>query len=308
MRIDTISLTRPYHPKTPVAACIGYFDGIHKGHQELIRTTVEKASALNCGSALITFDPDPWVTIKNILPSELEHLTTMKQKNNLFIEYGIKNIYYLDFTREMSELSPEEFVKQVLGQLNLKALICGYDFHFGSHGAGDADLLKSIVSYPVEVVQQVSYDGERISSTRIVQYVKNGDFLNAYKLLGHPFTMDGTVVSGSHIGRTMGVPTANIRYSPEYVIPKIGVYSAHVVINGKKYGAMVNVGHNPTVNYHKDVSIEAHIFDLNEDLYGSRISVIFEQYIRDEMQFRTEENLKMQLEMDKAAVRRLLGL
>ena len=308
MRIAYIDLERTNKAKNQFAACIGYFDGMHRGHQTLIRRTRALAEKYGCGSALITFDPDPWVTIKNILPSELEHLTTMKQKNNLFIEYGIKNIYYLDFTREMSELSPEEFVKQVLGQLNLKALICGYDFHFGSHGAGDADLLKSIVSYPVEVVQQVSYDGERISSTRIVQYVKNGDFLNAYKLLGHPFTMDGTVVSGSHIGRTMGVPTANIRYSPEYVIPKIGVYSAHVVINGKKYGAMVNVGHNPTVNYHKDVSIEAHIFDLNEDLYGSRISVIFEQYIRDEMQFRTEENLKMQLEMDKAAVRRLLGL
>ncbi len=308
MRIDKISLDRVYKPNTPVAACIGYFDGVHRGHQKLIAKTIELSKELNCSSALITFDPDPWVTIKGILPNELEHLTTTRQKNDLIIQCGIQNIYYLDFTSQMAALSPDDFIQYVLGQLNLKAVVCGYDFHFAAKGKGDAEFLKKRLSCPVEVIGEVTHNGQKISSTRICQCVKNGDFMSAYELLGHPFVIDGTVVKGRQIGRTLGIPTANIEFSPEYVVPKTGVYSAHVRIHGKLHGAMVNVGHNPTGNYHSEIVIEAHILNFNEKIYGEKVSLILEQYIRPERDFKNMNNLKMQLEQDRETVRKLLAL
>jgi len=308
MRIDRISLDTIYKPKPPIAACIGYFDGVHKGHQALIRRTVEISKRLNCSSALITFEPDPWVTVRGVHPEELEHLTTLRQKNNLVIQYGIQNIYILDFTPAMAALSPEQFIEKVLGQLNIKAMVCGFDFRFGAKGKGDSFLMRKCVHFPVEVVDEVQQGGEKISSTRICGCVKNGDFLSAYDLMGHPFTMDGVVVQGNEIGRKLGTPTANISHSSEYVMPKIGVYSGHIRIRGKLYGAMINVGHNPTGNYSKDISIEAYVFNLNQNIYGERVSLIFEQYIREEKDFRNMDNLRLQLEQDKEKIRKLLNV
>ena len=308
MRIDTISLDHIYKPKTPVVACIGFFDGVHKGHQALIARTIELAKEMECSTALITFEPDPWVTLRGAATQDLEHLTTARQKNNLVIKYGIQNIYYLDFTKEMADLEPDDFIRLVLGQLNLKGLVCGFDFRFGARGRGDAELLKKTVSYPVEGIAEISHKGSKISSSRIVECVKNGDFLSAYELLGHPFAMDGTIISGNHIGRILNTPTANLGYSDEYVLPKIGVYSGHMIVRGKMIGAMINVGHNPTVNYSKPVSIESYLFNFNGQIYGERVSLIFEQYIRGERNFKNADNLMLQLEQDKAMVRKLLGL
>ncbi len=176
------------------------------------------------------------------------------------------------------------------------------------NGRGDAQFLKDHLSIPVQIIDKVSADGMKISSSRIVSCVKEGDFLSAYKLLGYPYTIDGKVMHGNEVGHSLGFPTANISISPEYVIPKLGVYSAHVTIRGKRYGAMINVGHNPTLNYSKNVSIEAHIFNFDEPIYGEYISVILEQYIRPEQDFSNRENLIMQLERDRAQVLRVLGL
>ncbi|MBR2676697.1 MAG: bifunctional riboflavin kinase/FAD synthetase [Solobacterium sp.] len=308
MRIDKISLSYQYKPKTPVVACIGFFDGVHRGHQALIKAAVDTAKELNCANGLITFEPDPWVTIRDLSPEECEHLTTTPQKINLVSALGIQNIYLLDFTKAMSMLHEDEFIEYVLGQLNLQGLVCGYDFRFGMNGRGDAQYLQDHLNVPVQIIDEVALDGEKISSSRIVSCVKEGDFLSAYKLLGYPYTIDGKVMHGNEVGSGLGFPTANISFSPEYVIPKLGVYSAHVKIRHKRYGAMINVGHNPTLNYSKNVSIEAHIFDFNEPIYGEHISVIPEQYIRPEQDFSNRENLIMQLERDRAQVRKVLGL
>lgn len=308
MRIDKISLNHVYKPRTPVVACIGFFDGVHRGHKALISKTIEMAKGIGAATGLITFEPDPWVTIKGIPASQLEHLTTTRQKINIISSLGIQNVYLLDFTPEMAALTPEEFAARVLGQLNLKGLVCGFDFHFGAGGAGGAAMLGSLAGCPAEVISAVEMDGEKISSSRIVKAVKDGDFFTAYQLLGHPFTMDGRIRSGSHIGATLGFPTANVEFSEEYVIPRIGVYSAHVSIGGKRYGAMVNVGHNPTLNYQEQVSIECHILNHDGNFYGEQISVMFEQYIREERKFQNRENLIMQLESDRQKVRKALGL
>ena len=302
MRIAYIDLNRTNNAKNRIAACIGYFDGMHRGHQTLIRRTKALADKYGCGSALITFDPDPWVTIKGIQPSETEHITTMRQKINLAVELGIENIFILKFTWEMSQLSYDEFAKRVLGQLNLRALVCGFDFHYGKNGAGNAETLRNQAFYPVEIVEAVMEDGEKISSTRITSLIKEGKIEEASFLLGHPFDLEGKVVEGRHKGTEMGFPTANIRISDEYVIPKNGVYAAWVTIDRKYYGAMVNIGHNPTLNYSEKISVEAHIFNFDGLIYGKTVSVSLLKFMRPEIQFRSRENLIMQMEQDSKII------
>jgi riboflavin kinase/FMN adenylyltransferase len=260
------------------------------------------AQEYNCGSALITFDPDPWVTIRDMDKSEVEHLTTMRQKINLAVAYGIENIYILKFTKEMSRLSPDDFVQWVLGQLNLKALVCGFDFRYGKNGEGRPDVLKYQVVYPVVIVDEVKEGGEKISSSRISTLIKEGRMEEAVYLLGHPFEVEGKVIQGRHLGTDLGFPTANIEIDPEYLIPMTGVYAALVKSGFDTYKAMVNIGHNPTLNYYKNISLEAHLFNFTGDLYGKPITVKLLKYIRPEIQFRTRENLIMQLELDSKAI------
>ena len=302
MRIAYIDLERTNKAKNQIAACIGYFDGMHRGHQTLIRRTRALAEKYGCGSALITFDPDPWVTIRGIRNSDTEHITTMRQKINLAVELGIENIYILKFTWEMSQLSPEEFVKRVLGQLNLRALVCGFDFRYGKNGEGTAESLQGKVLYPVEIVDAVKENGEKISSTKICELIKAGNIDEASFLLGHSFDLEGKVVEGRHKGTEMGFPTVNVKISDEYVIPRHGVYAAWANIDRKYYGAMVNIGHNPTVNYTEKISVEAHIFNFNEMIYGKTISVSLLKFMRPEIKFRSKENLIMQMEQDSKVI------
>lgn len=305
MRMIRIDLEHPRKPKIPLAACIGYFDGMHRGHQALIHRTEELAQELHCESALITFEPDPWVTIKGMSPADAEHITTMRQRINLAVSYGIENICILEFTKAMADLSPEEFAERVLGQLNLSGLVCGYDFHYGYLGKGDSETLKQYGSFRVEVVEEVADGSDKISSTRISKLLEHGEIEEAERLLGHPFEMKGKVIPGRHKGTSLGFPTANIQISPEYLTPKPGVYSGSVLIDGIRHPAMINLGHNPTMNYTERLSLEAHILDYSGNLYGRMLTLRFSHYLRPEIHFQSKDNLIMQLEQDVRSVRKL---
>lgn len=306
MRIVTIDVNHPKRLRFPICACIGYFDGMHKGHQALLEKTIEVAREKQCESALITFEPDPWVTIKGMKENELQHITTMQQKINLAIRYGIENIIILEFTKEMCELSPELFVKNVLESCDLKGLICGFDFHYGYMGKGNSTTLRKQANFDVYVVDPVEEEGAKISSTRITLLLNQGKIEEANELLGHPFEMIGKVIPGKHKGTTFGFPTANIAFSDEYLSLKQGVYACYAIVKDKKYKAMVNIGHNPTMNYTEKLSYEAHILDFHEDIYNNRIILQFIQYLRPEMKFLNLNNLIMQLEQDRYTVERIL--
>jgi riboflavin kinase/FMN adenylyltransferase len=306
MRIVTIDMKHLQKISTPVAACIGYFDGLHLGHQALIRKTKELAAKYHCETALITFDPDPMQTIlKGAVP--IRHLTNLRQKINLCVDLGIENIYILRFCDEMAALEPAEFVGKVLGTCNLQALVCGFDWSYGIHGSGSWKTLKEEAPYEVAVVDAVVEDGVKISSTRIRQLIEKGNVAHAGRLLGYPYEIEGTVIDGMKIGRELGFPTANIEYSQEAVIPHAGVYACRVAIQGRRYAAMVNIGHNPTLNYTAKLSMEAHILDFKQNIYGSRVTVQFLQFIREEKKFQNRTNLIMQLEQDLRDVRKITG-
>ena len=303
MRIVNVKLGEIRKQKNPVVACIGYFDGMHKGHQALVNATIEKAKELGVESGLITFDPDPWVTLRN--EKDVKHITPLQQRINIAVELGIKNIFILNFTKEMAALSPLDFIK-VLDSCNIKALICGFDYHYGQFGKGDIESLKRDADFEVVVIDAVNDNEGKISSTRITNLIEEGEVHKAEELLGYAYRVEGYVVHGNAKGRTIGYPTANVSVPSEYLEPKGGVYACFALIDGKKYKAMVNIGHNPTFNYTETMSLEAYILDFSGDLYDKRLKISFKYYLRPEKKFKYVGNLKMQLEQDEFAVRTLL--
>jgi riboflavin kinase/FMN adenylyltransferase len=206
----------------------------------------------------------------------------------------------------MSEQSPAEFIEKTLGQLNLYGLVCGFDFHYGFKGAGNCESLQNDAPYEVRVVEAVEDETGKISSTRISAAIEQGNMEEAARMLGYEYQIDGTVIHGRHIGTGMGFPTANVGYSTEYILPKKGVYACYAKIGGKKIRAMVNIGHNPTVNYTDRMSLEAHLIDFKGDIYGRMITVSFIRYLRPEMKFRNADNLVMQLDQDLRDTNRIL--
>ena len=303
MRIVNVKLGEIRKQKNPVVACIGYFDGMHKGHQALVNATLEKAKELGVESGLITFDPDPWVTLRDA--KDVKHITPLQQRINIAVELGIKNIFILNFTKEMAALSPVDFIK-VLDSCNIKALICGFDYHYGQFGKGDIESLKRDADFEVIVIDAVSDSEGKISSTRITNLIEEGEVHKAEELLGYAYRVEGYVVHGNAKGRTIGYPTANVSVPSEYLEPKSGVYACFALVDGKKYKAMVNIGHNPTFNYTEAMSLEAYILDFSGDLYDKRLKISFKYYLRPEKKFKYIGNLKMQLEQDEFAVRTLL--
>jgi len=305
MRMITVSYDQTKTYSTPLVACIGYFDGMHLGHQALIAKTVEEAKKIGAETALITFDPDPWVLVRD--NADVHHITTMRQRLNKSVEFGIQNMVMLKFTKEMSQLSPEDFIALITRSLNLKGIVCGFDFHYGYKGQGDAESLKKDAPCPVYVVEAVEDEEGKISSTRIDQAIEAGDAETASRLLGYEYCLEGTVVHGRGQGRKLGFATANVKYDPEYLLPKAGVYACYVEVNQKRYMGMMNLGHNPTFNYRNDLSLEIHLLDYEGDLYGKHISVYPKVYLREEMKFQNRVNLIMQLERDVRNVRKVLS-
>ena len=305
MRIEHINLEKKKTYSFPVVACIGYFDGLHRGHQALINKTKELAKEYHCDSAIFTFDPDPVQVITG--NNNIQHIMPMNIRINYMASFGLENIFILDFSKEMCELEPSTFINEVLGRVHLKALVCGFDFHYGYQGRGNPETLKKNAPFDVIMMDEVIDDGEKVSSTRIIKSLKSGNVKEAERLLGFPYEIMGVVEHGKHEGSTtLGYPTANVKFSSEFIVPKNGVYATYAIIDGVKYKAMTNIGHNPTFNYSKELSLESHIIDYEGDLYGKRIRILFKEFIREEKQFQYIGNLILQLELDENEIKKIL--
>ncbi len=299
MNIHEISIDSNKIENVKMCACIGYFDGLHLGHQRLVSKCIEMSAANNCESALITFNPDPWVTIKGL--TDLKHLTTMQDRQQIAKSLGIQHFIILDFNAEMAKLSADDFVLLLKEKLNIKGIVCGFDFHYGKNGLGDKN---SLTNHGLQVycADSVNDDFGKISSTRISEYITNGEIVLANKLLGYKYHINGSVIHGNSQGSKIGFPTANVKVLSEYIIPSNGVYIGKVIILNKQYQAMINVGHNPTFNYCDNISIEVNIIDFDKMIYGEKIDIVFYQKIRNEIKFDNIDMLINQLSEDRNSV------
>ena len=293
---------------TDTVVTVGTFDGLHLGHKTILDALKNKAKQLNYKSVVFTFWPHPRFVLGKI--DGLELLSTIDEKAKILEKYGIDYLVSVKFTKEFASQTSYEFVKNILvGKLNVKHLVLGYDHHFGKNREGRFDKLADCANefgFTIEQVSALTSGEENISSTKIRNALKQGDIAKANKYLGYNYSITGKVVSGEAIGRKIGFPTANIKWESYKLIPANGVYAVKVHYKNVTYNAMVNVGRKPTVSNNEKTGIEVNIFDFNNNIYDKKITIEFIERIRDEQKFENIDKLKAQLKLDKKRALELL--
>lgn len=282
----------------PAAVTVGNFDGVHVAHQRLFQSVVHTARRLNAVAAAVTFDPHP---TKILAPERMPKLlTTLERKARLIERQGIERLVVLPFTRELSELTPEEFVRQVLVEgLGVVSVHVGENFRFGHGHAGDVQLLGELaraMHFQLEVLSVLEARGERVSSSRIRQLLSEGDVGRAGRLLGRPYSVGGAVVHGSGIGRAQTVPTLNLAPVDEQ-LPKDGVYVTRTRVGERWHESVSNVGHKPTFGEHR-LTVESFLLDFSGELHATEMDVEFLCRLRDEVKFPDAGALKAQIQKD----------
>ncbi|MCD4698404.1 MAG: bifunctional riboflavin kinase/FAD synthetase [Bacteroidales bacterium] len=282
---------------------VGTFDGLHIGHQKIIRRMKEIAKEKNGEAILVTFDPHPRQVL-NSDTSELRFINTRSRKLKLLDSFGIDKMIVIPFTSEFAQTSSDDFIRDYLVEIiGVKKLIVGYDHHFGKDREGNYDQLKLLgekFGFAVEEVEAQYIEDAAVSSTKIRKALMAGDVITANKMLGYDYSISGTVIEGNKIGSAIGFPTANLDVEDKLkLIAAGGVYACKVEIDGRSYYGMANIGTRPTVGINGLVT-EVHIFDFDEVIYGHELTIYFAERIRDERKFESLDHLTAQLVKDKA--------
>ena len=284
---------------------IGTFDGVHLGHQKILKKLVELKKKNGGETLLFTFDPHPR---KVLFPDQrdLKLITTTQEKCDLLKQFGIDNVLVFPFTIEFSKMSAHDYISNIISKtLKTKTLVIGYDHRFGSNREGNIETLKQVssdynfdlIEIPAQEINQLN-----ISSTRIRKAIEEGDIETANSYLGYSFFLSGMVVKGKQLGRTIGYPTATVELPDlDKIKPKTGVYAVNVVVELVRYKGMLNVGYNPTTDNDQKQKIEVNIFDFDKDIYGQTIKIEFVKHLRNEVKFANLDELKEQLAKDKIA-------
>ena len=285
---------------------LGFFDGVHLGHGALLRRAVEEAKKRGCESAVFTFDRPPKEVITGVpcplINSPEDRAALVKRL------YGIDEMLMVPFDDEMRTTPWDRFVTDILvGRYGAVHLVAGHDHHFGHRNQGSPELLKekcAELGLGCDIIPAVTLDGVTVSSTHIRKLLEEGDVETARAFLGHPHVLTQTVGHGRQLGRTIGIPTANLVAPPHVLLPKRGVYAAKITLpDGRAFGGVTNVGVRPTVNNGQDVTVEPWILDFDGDLYGQAIRVEFFRRLRDERKFESLDALRSQIETDAVKTR-----
>ena len=287
---------------------LGTFDGVHKGHQKILKKLIKEAKKLNLESIVLTFFPHPRTVLNPNFPLKL--INTINERTRLFEKSGIDTLITHPFDKNFSELTPEKFVKDILvNKLNIKKILIGYDHRFGKNRtAGIKDLKTLGLKYNFKVIE-ISVQEQNnvsISSTKIRNSIIQGNIKKAKSYLGYDFSLKGKVVKGNEIGRTIGFPTANLEIEENYkLIPKNGVYLIYTILEKQVFFGMMNIGVKPNLKIEKE-SIEVNLFDWEKDIYGEFIEVFILDYIRDETKFDSLTDLTDQIKIDKKTCLKLI--
>ena len=276
--------------------CIGAFDGVHKGHIELINKTKE----INKNFQIVTFDEIP----KLFFDKSLKPLLGNESKNNIFNDLKPTNLIYLKFDK-INQLSSDEFLKYLDINLRTKKIVVGNDFKFGKNRSGDVD---NIISYfgkdNVILLSDYIIDNEKVSSTKIRNFLDTGNIQKANNFLGRDYELSGLVIKGMKLGSKIGFPTANLQLNNDLYLPKFGVYEISCIVNENLFKGILNIGITPTVLNSKKVKIEAHLFNFNENIYGKNITIQLKKFIREEIKFNSVDDLIKQINIDISSIKK----
>lgn len=297
-----------YNPDSKCILTIGTFDGVHIGHQKIIKSIVKLARQQKIQSTILTFFPHPRMVLQQ--ESDLGLIDTLDEKKSVLERLGVDNLIIHPFSKTFSRLSALEFCRDILAdQIKIDALFIGYDHRFGRNREATAEDLISMgktYNFDVHIIPAQDISSITVSSTKVRKAIAAGDFRRVFEFLGRHFELTGTVTKGKGLGRTINFPTANINVEETYkLIPPIGVYLVSVEYQKKLYNGMMNIGTRPTINGEHQ-TLEVHLFDFNKDLYDKKLKILFVEKIRDEQKFESLDALKKQLEKDKEISKRSL--
>ena len=268
---------------------LGFFDGIHLGHQKMIEKAVSEGE-----TGVMTFDVSPGFALGK--GGKFSHITSLYDKSVILKGLGVKYLYVLRANPDLLSLDKDQFINEILMKINPKKIFVGEDYHFGKNAIGDVKTLKE--HFDVDVTTLMKKDGEKISSRYIRELISKGEMKKVEEYLSRPYQISGLVIEGRHNGEKIGFPTANLELSYPYVLPKIGVYIGYVKLLSSKYKALICVSTHPTIQELKEPIIEVHLLSYKGNLYGKEIDVQFVDYIRDIYKFASLDGLKDQLEKD----------
>jgi riboflavin kinase/FMN adenylyltransferase len=286
---------------------VGVFDGVHRGHQQILKRLTAGAHEHGVPAVVLTFDPHP---AKFFGRSAIKLLTLPDERMDLLDSFGVDAVVVHPFDRQVADTSAFDFMRALKTRLGVEHLVLGYDSTLGKNREGNAARLTEIgleLGYTVEVVSALSDESGVISSTEIRKLIETGNVAEAARLMGHPYSLHGPVIHGDGRGRTINVPTANIAYSHEKMIPANGIYACWAYLQGKKYQAAINIGVNPTFTPDKQIpNVEAHILDFQGEIYGEDVKLEFVRRLRNELRFDSVETLLEQIWKDIEQAREIL--
>ena len=305
--MDVIQLKYPHQLVKnggPYSLAVGFFDGVHLGHQQVINRAIEHAKEKGIKSAVMTFDPHPSIVLGG-RNEKVFYITPLEQKIEKLKALGVDTVFVVNFTSDFAKLSPEDFVQFFIKDLHVVHVTAGFDFSFGAFGKGNMELMQQLggPDFDVTVVDKFEQDADKVSSTRIRKALQDGDMELAHHLLGRPFEVPGIVVHGDKRGRTLGFPTANVQHVEGSFVPSTGVYAVKILVQNEWLDGVCNVGYKPTFNdpNYKQLSIEVNIFNFDKNIYGEQVVVAWYKRIRSEQKFSGVEALIAQIEQDKKA-------
>lgn len=306
-RVEIKQLHHPYCPDDihddDIVLILGFFDGVHMGHQCVIEQGVQLAHQQGLKAVVMTFTRHPSLVYEAYDPIKHAYLTVEGRKADLMRKLGVDILYEMVFTSSLGALSPQAFVDQYMINWNARYVVAGFDYTYGKSTVANMARLPEYANeqFEVVVVQEKTQNQQKISSTRIRALIASGQVMEANQLLGYYYETSGYVVHGAARGRTLGYPTANIASHPDVFIPKTGIYTVLIEVGGTWYGGMASIGYNVTFGYQKDYSLEVHIFQFDQMIYGEDVNVKWLTYLRQEEKFETIDQLIEQLDKDKEA-------
>lgn len=303
--MEVLYIDHPHRMKReelpPVVMALGYFDGVHLGHQKVINGAKKAAAEMGFKSAVMSFNPHPSVVLGKV--DKVEHITSLEDKIKIIEDLGIDFFYIVRFTEEFANLLPQEFVDQYLIGLNVHHVVAGFDYSYGRMGKGKMETLPfhSRQQFTFTVIEKLQLCEEKISSTYIREYIREGRMESLPKLLGRYYTTSGIVIHGEKRGRKIGFPTANVGVSVDTMIPPTGVYAVKMTVANMVYQGVCNIGYKPT--FHKEnngrPTVEVFLFNFSGDIYGENVTVEWHLRLRSEKKFSGIEELAAQIEKDK---------
>lgn len=304
--MQVIELTYPYAQEQiieqDIVLALGFFDGLHRGHQKLIETAKHIAKQQGYLLAVMSFHQHPSVVLQNLPEQEVTYLSSLERKTALLEQMGVDVFYVVEFTREFSSLLPQQFVDEFIVGLHAKVVVAGFDYTYGKPSIASMKQLHQYAKerFAIVCIPEQKENDEKISSTAIREALLNGNMQQANHLLGYAYQTQGTVVHGYKRGsKLLGYPTANVEVADAILLPKVGVYAVRMLVHQQWYQGMASIGYNPTFGGEEHPVVEVNVFDFDEEIYEEEVVVEWRHYLRDEMKFDTVEALVVQLGEDK---------